>query len=298
MLLASSTDGRIKMFSMVAIDLDGTLLNSENQLDDKTIQALETAVENGIDIVIATGRAHFDVWNILENTSLYPWVISANGAAIHSPDRELYISVPLPKDTGMEVLSWLHQQEFYYEAFTEKAIYTPHNSRELLQIEQDRIKSANPHADTASMQKAAERQYSQTGFSFIESYLDLHDMNISLYNILAVSFIEEKRQAGIDHFKYREDLTLVTSGDHNFEVEHTGASKGLALERLATELAVPLKDTAAIGDNYNDISMLETAGYAVAIGNAVDEVKTMSDHIVGTNDEYGVAEALTYMMNS
>lgn len=279
------------MIKLAAIDLDGTLLNSKSEISKENAEAIKRAGDKGIEVIIATGRAHFDVIEIFRDSSLKPWVIGANGATIHDPQGNLFHSVPIGREKAEGILEWLEQQEFYYEVFSEKAIYTPQSGRELLEIEMDRLVSANPEVSLKDLQLAASKQYSQSGFAFVDSFKSIPE-HAEIYNILAFSFNEKKRLNGWNQFKDTEGLTIVTSAHHNFELEHESASKGIALGKLAEKLGIPLKETAAIGDSMNDESMLLVAGKSFAVGNARNEIKKISQTICGTNDENGVAQML------
>ncbi|WP_041087506.1 Cof-type HAD-IIB family hydrolase [Jeotgalibacillus soli] len=277
---------------LIAIDLDGTLLNSQNEISDENKTAIKQAQKAGIEVVIATGRAHFDVQEIFKDTEISTWIIAANGATIHSPDGKLFSSVPIDKETALQAIAWLEEEGYYYEVFSNEAIYTPQKGRELLEIEMDRVKSANEDVDRATLEEAAAKQYSQSGFSFISSPKELEPASIDIFNILAFSFHQEKLNKGWEKFKGRDDLTLVTSAHHNFELEHSQASKGHALTRLASNFNIPLHETMAIGDSMNDFSMMAIAGKRVAMGNARPEIQHIADEITLRNDEHGVAEAL------
>lgn len=278
-----------KMVKLIAVDLDGTLLNEENQISKKNLEAIKFAQANGIEVVIATGRAHFDVQNIFKETKLKTWIIGANGATIHQPNGELFHSVSINRQDAFQILNWLEQEEYYYEIFSNDSILSRQNGRELLTIEMDRVKSANPEVSIEQLIEAAEKQYSQTGFSYIVSYKDLIVTDVDVYNILAFSFDEEKLQKGKAQFKDMKDVTMVTSAKHNFEFEHKKASKGIALEMLAKKLGMNLADTAAVGDSYNDLSMLRMAGRSAAMGNAAEEIKNSCQEVTLTNIDDGVA---------
>jgi Cof subfamily protein (haloacid dehalogenase superfamily) len=278
-----------KVVKLIAIDLDGTLLNEENKISRKNIDAIEFAQANGVEVVIATGRAHFDVQNIFKETKLKTWIVGANGATIHQPNGELFHSVSINRQDAFQILNWLEQEEYYYEIFSNDSILSPQNGRELLAIEIDRAKSANPEVSTDQLIEAAAKQYGQTGLSFITSYKELIDTDINVYNILAFSFDEEKLQKGKTHFKHLKNVTMVTSAKHNFEFEHKKASKGIALEILANKLTMNLADTAAVGDSFNDLSMLRIVGRSAAMGNALEEIKNSCQEVTLTNVDDGVA---------
>ncbi|QHZ45352.1 Cof-type HAD-IIB family hydrolase [Bacillus sp. NSP9.1] len=276
---------------MIALDLDGTLLNSGSKVAEESIDAIIKAREHGIEVVIATGRASFDVEAIFNPTGLKTWIISANGAVIHDPEGRLYHAVPIDRNKAEGILQWLEEKNYYYEVFSDDAIFTPQNGKELLEIELDRLKSANPEADLSRLQLAAEQQLSQHGYAYIGSYRELFqpDQNVNVYNILGFSFDQEKLKKGWQRFEGEKDLTLVTSAEHNFELEHLQASKGLALEKLSQKLGIPLCETAAVGDSLNDYSMLKIAGKSFAMGNAREDIKEMAGEVAPTNDENGVA---------
>ncbi|ATO27346.1 phosphatase [Bacillus atrophaeus] len=283
---------------LIAIDLDGTLLNSKHQVSSENEKALHQARQEGIEVVVSTGRAHFDVASIFEPLGMKTWVISANGAAIHDPDGGLFHCESIEKKRAYEILSWLEEENYYYEVFTNRAIYTPHNGRELLNIELDRLTSANPEADLAVLRQAAEVQYSQSGFEYIHSYRELFETEeqIDFFNILGFSFYKEKLKAGWKKFENETDLTVVSSADHNFEIAGKRATKGQALERLAKKLGIPMNETAAVGDSLNDYSMLKAAGKSVAMGNAREDIKAMADAVTLTNDEHGVAHMISHLL--
>ncbi|PRP51973.1 Cof-type HAD-IIB family hydrolase [Bacillus halotolerans] len=283
---------------LIAIDLDGTLLNSKHQVSSENENALRHAQRDGIEVVVSTGRAYFDVTSIFEPLGIKTWVISANGAVIHDPDGRLYHQETIDKKRTYDILSWLESENYYYEVFTDSAIYTPQNGRQLLDVELDRIKSANPEADLSVLMQAAEVQYSQSGFAYIDTFQELfeEDKQIDFYNILGFSFFKEKLEAGWQRYQDDKDLTLVSSADHNFELSSKKASKGQALERLAKRLNIPMNETVAVGDSLNDRSMLEAAGKGVAMGNAREDIKAIADAVTLTNDEHGVAHMIRHLL--
>ncbi|MFQ3546688.1 Cof-type HAD-IIB family hydrolase [Halobacillus rhizosphaerae] len=277
---------------LIAIDLDGTLLNSRHEISEANIQAITTAQSQGVEVVVATGRAEFDVRKVFEKTGLNTWVIGANGATIHKPDGSLFHSVAIRTEDAEEILPYLEREKFYYEVFSDSAILTPQNARELLQIELDRIQSANPSEDIAKLEMAIEKQFSQTGFLTVDSCQEILNSDKPLYNVLAFSFEQQKLTKGWNAFKDHPYLTLVSSADHNFEFEHREASKGIALEKLAQELGISLTDTAAIGDSHNDLSMIHTAHYSAAMDNGHEDVKQAGAFVTKSNDDDGVAHAI------
>jgi len=284
------------MVKLIAIDLDGTLLNKGKYISKKNIEAIQSAKKNGMEVVIATGRADFDARNLLIDTDINPWIIGTNGATIHEPNGELFHSVPLDKQIAIDMLGLLEDENLYYEAFIDHKICAPKYGQEVLFHEIDQLTGQNVDMDMSLLKLEIEIQFGQSGFTFIESYKKLLEIEKDIYNILAISFNEEKLQRGWTKFSKIPDLTIVKSGNHNFHLQHEQASKGNALKILAQQLNVDLADTAAVGDNYNDLSMLQIAGRSAAMGNADQEIKDLCHEVTLANDKDGVAHFIQSLM--
>ena len=285
------------MVKLIAIDLDGTLLDKGKYISEKNIEALRFAQERGIEVVIATGRANFDAQNILNEFEITPWIIGSNGATIHDPRGELFYSVPLNLETAGRMLNILEDEFLYYEAFIDHQICAPNYGKDLLFQEIDQLMNKTNQVDKSLLKLEIEIQFAQSGFAFIESFRKLLEKEKEIYNILAISFDEEKLQRGWKKFLDFPELTIVKSGKHNFHLQHEQASKGNALEILAKQLKVDLEDTAAIGDNYNDLPMLQIAGRSAAMGNADQAIKDVCDVVTLSNDKDGVAHFIYSLMN-
>ena len=285
------------MVKLIAIDLDGTLLDKGKYISEKNIEALKFAQKRGIEVVIATGRANFDAQNILNEFDINPWIIGTNGATIHDPRGELFYSVPLNQQTAGHMLNILEDEFLYYEAFIDHQICAPNYGKELLFQEIDQLMSKTNHMDKSLLKLEIEIQFGQSGFTFIDSYRNLLEQDKDIYNILAISFDEKKLQKGWEKFLDIPELTIVKSGKHNFHLQHEQASKGNALEILAKQLNVDLVDTAAVGDNYNDLPMLQIVGRSAAMGNADQEIKDLCDMVTLTNEKDGVAHFIYSLIN-
>ncbi|WP_338751335.1 Cof-type HAD-IIB family hydrolase [Bacillus sp. FJAT-52991] len=284
--------------SFIAIDLDGTLLNDKNEISEENIKAIRYAQDRGFEVVISTGRAYFDVQTICEKAGIAPFVIGTNGATIHSKSGESISSITITKDGVESILQWLDERNYYYEVFTDKAIYTLEKGRKHFYNEIQSLKSADLDADMKELVEVAERQFDQSGYVLVESYHDILEQAEEFNNILACSFDKKKLEEAWNRFKKFDELMVVSSADHNIEMTSRKASKGLALEKLASLMNVSLDQAMAIGDSNNDLSMFAKVGYSVAMGNAKDDIKAVCTTTTLKNDENGVAHAIyQYMEN-
>ncbi len=276
---------------LIAIDLDGTLLSGHTYINEVNKAAIRAAQKEGVIVAIATGREHNNVRSFLDTAELITPVISSNGSVIHDEHRQPMFSLPLEHHQAMEVLDWMETNGYYYQAHTNKGIYTISTGHELLAVEVDRLMSTNPDPTQAQMLEAMQGMSDKLKMIRIDTYKDI-PADTDFYNILAISFDEKKLATGRQHFADREDITMVVSGHLNFEIEHKQASKGTALKHLAAHHGIPLGQTMAIGDNFNDVSMIQLAGLGVAMGNAEPEVKAIADEVTLTNEQDGVAHAI------
>ncbi|WP_342542778.1 HAD family hydrolase [Paenisporosarcina sp. FSL H8-0542] len=284
--------------SFIAIDLDGTLLNDKNEISEENVKAIQYAQDRGFEVVISTGRAYFDVQIICEKAGISPFVIGTNGATIHSKSGKCISSVTITKDCVESILQSLDERNYYYEVFTDKAIYTLKKGREHFQNEINSLKSAELNTDMKELIEVAERQFDQFGYVLVENYHDILKQEEEFYNILACSFDKKKLEDAWSQFKKFDELMVVSSADHNIEITSKSASKGTALEKLAILMNGSLDQSMAIGDSNNDLSMFQKVGYSVAMGNAKDVIKTVCTTTTLKNDEDGVAYAIyRYMEN-
>ncbi|OIK13044.1 hypothetical protein BIV60_15310 [Bacillus sp. MUM 116] len=278
--------------SLIAIDLDGTLLNHQIEISEENIKAIEYAQKNGVEVVISTGRAYFDVRRICEKAGLTTVVIGTNGATIHSKDEKLLSAAAIEKNDVQSILQWLDERNFYYEVFTNTAIYTIRKDRENFNHEIQRMKRTELDCDRKELVEEAERQLDQYGYVFVENYHDILKQKEDFYNIVVCSFDEKKLEESRKHFKEFGPLTVVSSAHHNIEITSKHASKGIALEKLCSLTNCSLDHAMAIGDSDNDRSMFQKVKYSVAMGNAKGEIKDICTMATLKNDEDGVAHAI------
>lgn len=282
----------------IAIDLDGTLLNDQNEISEENIKAIQYAQDRGFEVVISTGRAHFDVQTICEKAGISPFVIGTNGATIHSKDGKVLSSITISKVRVESILKWLDERDYYYEVFTNKAIYTLKKRKEHFYQEIQSLKETDLDTDRKEVVAAAERQFEQFGYVLVENYHDILKQEEEYFNILACSFDQKKLEEAWNQYKKFDELMVVSSADHNIEITSKRASKGMALEKLVFMLNGSLDHTMAIGDNNNDLSMFQKVGYSVAMGNAKDVIKAVCTTTTLNNCENGVAYAIyRYMEN-
>jgi Cof subfamily protein (haloacid dehalogenase superfamily) len=280
------------MIKCIATDMDGTLLNSQQKISEENKQAILKAQAQGIEVVVATGRSYQEAQFVLKEAELHCPVIGVNGAEIRSKEGEVITTTPIDKHSARLAAEKLTEKDIYFEVYTDKGTFTTDFERAVSTLV-DIIISANPEADREKIAARAGVRVSEGLVHEIEDYeLLFANQDHQIYKLLAFSMDSDRRQAAARSLEELADLTISSSGFDNIEITHKQAQKGIALEQFVKTRGIELSETMAIGDNYNDVSMLERAGRAVAMGNAGFEIKSLCDVITDTNDENGVGKAI------
>lgn len=281
------------MIKCIASDMDGTLLNSSQQISEENKEAILKAQAQGIEFVVATGRSYQEATYVLNQAGLTCPVICVNGAEVRSKEGDVLSATPIDKQLAREAASRLREKDVYFEVYTNKGAFTM-DAAKAVSILVDIIISANPEEmNREEITEAAGARISDGLIQTIEDYeLLFADDEYQIYKLLAFSFDAERLEAANQSLADLEELAVASSGHENLEITNHQAQKGIALESFVTERGIDLAETMAIGDNYNDVSMFEKAGRSVAMGNAGFEIKSLCDVITDTNEESGVAKAI------
>jgi Cof subfamily protein (haloacid dehalogenase superfamily) len=280
------------MIKCIATDMDGTLLNSIQQISNENKEAILKAQAQGIEVVVATGRSYQEAKYVLDEAGLTCPVIGVNGAEVRTKEGDVVSSTPIDKQMAKIVAEKLRENNVYFEVYTNKGTFTV-DAAKAVSIIVDIIISANPEVNREDATYAAGSRVRDGLIETINDYAILFDdEQYQINKFLAFSFEDGRLEAVSSALEDYEDLTVTTSGHDNLEITNRNAQKGIALEAFVKEKGIELAETMAIGDNYNDVSMLERAGRAVAMGNAGFEIKSLCDVITDTNDEHGVGKAI------
>ena len=280
------------MIKCIASDMDGTLLNSNQQISEENKEAILKAQAQGIEFVVATGRSYQEATYVLAQVGLTCPVICVNGAEVRSKEGEVLSATPIDKQLAREAASRLIEKDVYFEVYTNKGAFTMDVDK-AVSILVDIIMSANPEVNREEVIEAAGARLRDGLIHTIEDYeLLFADENYQIYKLLAFSFEADRLESANESLLELEGLAVSTSGHDNLEITNEQAQKGIALESFVKAKGIDLAETMAIGDNYNDVSMLEKAGRSVAMGNADYYIKSLCDVVTDINDESGVAKAI------
>lgn len=272
---------------LLAIDIDGTLLNSQFQIPAANLQALRHAHEAGVEIILVTGRRHTFALPIAQQLEVPLWLISSNGAVTRSLSGELFHRDLLPVGTARELCSAMPQ----YRGNTVLTFDTETKGALVLE-RMDEL--------SGSIQRWLEKNLQFIDFVVpIEKALVSDPVQAMFCGTIARmrGALETLAECGLDdritvlrtEYPLR-DLCIV-------DVLNQGCSKGHAVQRWANYRGIPREQVMAIGDNYNDIEMLVFAGIPVIMGNASAELRGRGWMVTGLHDEAGVATAVEQVLS-
>lgn len=263
-------------YKLLVVDIDGTLLDINNTISDIDKKALKDVAASGIPVALSTGRAVQAAKRFLDYLELDGYHVFFDGALVYNPDKddEVYVDPISPELIG-QMIDFSHRIELDFDLYSITRFFAERETW-ATDIRRDFFKL------TATITDFREIQYSER---FIKGTLVVHSP-------------EDKRKAHefVNQFSNRLRFswtgTPAYPGMDFINIIARDVSKGRALEAMASFMGIDLQDVAAIGDGMNDIPLLSSAGMAIAMGNAPDELKAVADQITLDVDRQGVAEAV------
>ena len=273
---------------LIAIDIDGTLLDPQFRISARNLSALQNAHANGIEIILATGRRHDYAMPVARELGLPVWLISSNGALIRSSAGETFYADRLPASTAIKLIR-------HMEDFRGNAVITfdrPGHDALVLERVDELTRSISRWIETNS---AYIRYVSPLEDALVEDPIQAMYCG-TVERMIAAQ--ERLSQAG-----FLSEITILrTQYDHRdlciLDVLNRDCSKGHALRRWAERHGIPREQVMAIGDNYNDLEMLEYAGLPIIMGNASEELRQSGWKVTASNAESGVAAAVEQLFGA
>jgi len=269
-------------YRLLALDIDGTLLNDNRHVTDASIAAIQRAVDAGVYVTLCTGRSISTAAHVARRLPLNAPLVLNGGALIYDSlrRRALYIR-NLSKSVALHAVHQLRNlvcypivyaplpesQYFYYDD------YDPHNASFRQYIENN--------TGRAHMVEDV------THFLWHDAAMVAITDRVARIQDLAPSICNQLRKTTITL-----EVSPIDRAYCHVTVTPPGISKGNGLRELSILSGVDLSETIAVGDNLNDLDMLSTAGLGVAMGNATPEAKAQADYVTGSNNEDGVAQVI------
>lgn len=267
---------RIKM---IGLDLDGTVLTDDKVITEHTKKVIKEAVDQGVIVLPATGRPfHAIPRNVLEIPGIQ-YALTSNGARIVDMRTDEVVSETLlPYVDALDVITVVQKHGGYLEVFKAGKGYA--EQRYFDDLDLFGFSEASRYYTTTTRKPVPDME---------EFMKELH-MDVDKVQGLFID--EDNRLAAQKELEEMERFEVTHATSFNLEMMAKGVDKGIGLIKLGEKLGIRREEIMACGDGMNDYAMLETVGFAVAMGNAVPPLKEIADYITETNEEDGVAKAI------
>ena len=284
------------MYKFIAIDIDGTLLNSAGELTEYTIDTIKQVTEKGIKVVLTSGRVTDSVRGIASKLNADKHVICDNGATIVDlENNQIVFSNYIEKNTIVKLVEFCLTNNVYYMVFTNKEIIV----KDLQHMALAFYKQRHHLRDEAT----GVSQIKFAGLEYIKKVKDpftrivICDQDRAIYNSI------------INMLKNFDDIALLASphisnkiikdGDSEILLSYSYAeilakdtNKWTAIKNLTNKLGIKTEEIMAIGDNFNDIEMIQNAGLGIAMNNGSPVAKEVASVIAPSNNDDGVAKVM------
>ncbi|WP_274459552.1 cytidine deaminase [Gemella haemolysans] len=281
------------MIKLIASDMDGTLLNHNHKIPKENVKLINFAKNQGIEFVVATGRAYYEALPALNEENINCDVISFNGGIVYDKNGNIISITPmLPKDLYYTI-EILKSFDISYQLYTKNTIYTTSIETDI-NAYIDLIRSNGYEPDVEHLRAEAQQKLEVGYITEVENIeLYLNEKENPPIKIIAISNDISKLENAAKLLSENTSISVTSSGANNIEIMHKNATKGTALKEIAKIYGINLENAVAIGDNLNDQAMLDIVGYSVAMKNGNIKLKEQAKYVTEkTNSEGGVADTI------
>jgi hypothetical protein len=266
-------------FKMLVLDLDGTVLNDQKEIPERNKKAIQNLAETGIQIVVCSGRIFSGARAYATELGLTGSLVACNGALIKTiKDNRLIYTDSLNIQDVINSAKICKSKDVYVHAYIDEVLVTEQlKYTSLIYSERNKILDEKSKLDIKVVENLVD--YMMKCAKRIDKLVVISEHSNQLSEL-------RKQISSI------ESVEIASSSFDNIEVMNKGVSKGKAIKFLCGEMGINVNEVMAIGDNENDLDMLKTVGFPIAMGNAIDEVKMIANYITDNNENAGVAKAI------
>ncbi len=264
---------------LIAIDMDGTLLDDDKKLSGRNRAALCACLERGIYIVPATGRPAGGLPEELKGIPGIRYGIFTNGAKVADLETgETIAESQIGWEQAVEVLEFLSRFPAAYDPYVAGRGKMEARFRD--------------HLERYGLPPVMQKLVLSTRDEVEDEVALVREGKLSVEKINVFTDDRKLREMLRRYLEQMPGLAVTSSLEYNLEINASSATKGNGLRCLAGYLGLEMEKTMAFGDGSNDLSMIRAAGFGIAMGNAMDAVKEQADYVTGSNQKNGVAEAI------
>ena len=290
------------MYKMIAIDLDGTMLNSYGEVTERTKETIKEAMQKGIDVVIASGRTIDSIKSIANEIGSDKYMIAGNGAIIYDikNDKIIYEKY-IPKEKALDIIKICDENSISYNVYTNQKIIADSLRYNILYYYKENLKKEESKKTKISIVENI--------YEYVKNMKDEKVMKImicdktkSVFNSILrkMSVIDDIEVLDISHMSRKVIKTGTEEVEISYfytEISMENVDKWYALEYLINKLGINKEQLVTIGDNVNDLKMIQNAGLGIAMGGSTPKVTEVADFITKDNNNEGVAKAIEKILD-
>ena len=285
------------MYKLVAIDLDGTMLNSYGMVTENTKQVIKNTINKGTEVIIASGRPIDSIKTIAKEIGSENYFIAGNGALIYDIKKdEIIYEKFMNKQKVLEIIKICEENSIAYNIYTEKTIIAKGLKYNVLYYYKENLKKEeNKKTNITIVEDVYEYIKSLESEKFLK--ITVCDETKSVFNsiIRKLRTVEDIDVLDVLHMSRK----MIKQGTEDVPIEYyyteislKDVDKWKAIEYLANKMNISKDEIIAIGDNINDKEMIENAKVGIAMGQSTPVITDIADFVTSNNNEEGVAKAL------
>jgi len=260
---------------LVAIDLDGTLLDNDRKISPRAKKTIRGVRKKGVEVTLATGRMFASARPFAQELGLNLPLITYQGALVKISDTgEVLYHRNVPSHLAQKVVKLAQEWNYPINFYVDDCVL---------------VEKMTPQA----------LDYARKYNVLVEEVGDLSTLaHLQPIKLLVINEREEELNRFEEECRriFGESLHITKSLPEYLEFMHPEATKAKGVEAVANHMGIEREEVMAIGDSYNDLEMLKYAGLAVVMGNAREEIKAVADYVTSSNEDDGVAEALEHLI--
>lgn len=285
------------MYKLVAIDLDGTLLNNYGIVTQESKNIIDEVLKKGVEVVIASGRPIDSVKTIANEIRANRYCISGNGSLLYDLKKQkILYEKSIPKQKVLEMIKICEENSIFYSIYTSTTILSKNLNYNVLYYHKENLTKKE---DKKTHINIVQNMYDYVKDLEDEKFLKItvcdHDQFVFKSIIRKFREIENIEVLDVAHISrkvIRQGTEEVPIEYYYTEISAENVDKWGAISYLAKELSISPEDIIAIGDNVNDIKMIKNAGLGIAMEKSSPKVIETADYVTQDNNEEGVANAL------
>ena len=285
------------MYKLVAIDLDGTMLDSFGQVTENTKEVIQKTIKKGTDVIIASGRPIDSIKTIAKEIGSNKYFIAGNGALIYDIQKdEVLYEKYMNKQKVLEIIKICEENSIAYNVYTNKTILATSLKYNVLYYHKENLKKQEEKRTHINI---VENMYEYIKKMNEEKFLKITicDNNKTVFNSIMrklekISDVEILDVSHISRKIIEQGTEAIPIEYYYTEISSKNVDKWNAIDFLISKLNIKKEEIIAIGDNMNDKNMIKEAGLGIAMGQSTPEIKKVADYITSSNVEDGVEKAL------